>query len=317
MYHHIGETDSDPWSLSVTPGHLAEQLEVLRKLSNPLKLLELTKDIEKGCIRHRSVIITFDDGYADNLHYAKPLLERFDIPATIFLITGYFGRNREFWWDELEKICLQPGKLPNVLRLNINGENCEWNLGEFADYSEAEHRRNLDWRIGQPVPSGRHSLYHSVWQRLQPLPEEEIEQILNSLWELSGATRSTRPGQRSLTVEEAVVLGEGNLIEIGAHSVSHALFPILSTASQKEEVQNSKTRLEEILGHPVVSFAYPYGQYTQETIPIVRDLGFKCACSTAPTSVSPGTDHFQLPRLQVHDWDGDEFSRQLTNWFTA
>ena len=65
----------------------------------------------------------------------------------------------------------------------------------------------------------------------------------------------------------------------------------------------------------MASFAYPYGARSEETVEIVRECGFAYACTTVPESVVTGADRFQLPRVQVEDWDGDQFSRRLEAWF--
>ena len=77
MYHRVAELSSDPWSLAVTPTHFADQLAVLRKYGQPISLQQLVQAHENGRVPHRSIVLTFDDGYADNLLYAKPLLEQF------------------------------------------------------------------------------------------------------------------------------------------------------------------------------------------------------------------------------------------------
>src|SRR5262249_15981713 len=98
MYHGVAEVGSDAWSLFVTPQHFAEDLEVLRKHGRPMRLRRLAQAFGNVSLASRSVVVTFDDGYANNLHNARPLLERYDIPATVFLTTGYLGREYEFWW---------------------------------------------------------------------------------------------------------------------------------------------------------------------------------------------------------------------------
>ncbi|HXV83032.1 MAG TPA: polysaccharide deacetylase family protein, partial [Candidatus Binatia bacterium] len=115
---------------------------------------------------------------------------------------------------------------------------------------------------------------------------------------------------------EICALASTEIVDIGAHSVTHPLLAALPAALQRDEVTQSKTDLEEILGRPVSWFAYPFGSngtYTEESVGLVRQAGFAAACSGLPGLVELRTDRFQLPRVQVCDWDGDEFARRLSN----
>jgi peptidoglycan/xylan/chitin deacetylase (PgdA/CDA1 family) len=157
----------------------------LRRHAHPIKLQELPQGLLDNNLPDRSVVVTFDDGYADNLYDAKPLLERYDIPATVFLTTGYVGHEREFWWDELDRLLLQPGTLPGVLRLSVDGNMYQWELGEAAYYSEDTTRRRRRWRAWKDALSSRHRLYRSLWELLRPLTEGERQKVLDAL--LAGA----------------------------------------------------------------------------------------------------------------------------------
>jgi peptidoglycan/xylan/chitin deacetylase (PgdA/CDA1 family) len=316
MYHRIADEDSDPWGLCVKPQHFAKHLEVLRKRLRPLPLQQLTQELDEGKRLRRSVAITFDDGYVDNLQTAKPLLERFHIPATIFVASGYTGQEREFWWDELERLFLRPGTLPKSLALKIEGRHYRWELGTDAHYSEAAFQRDRTWQAErQKPPSIRHSLYHSIWQLLKPLPENERRQLLDELLIWADAKPEGRATHRPLTQAEVLALEQGNCIEVGAHTVMHPFLSALPVAAQQQEIQQGKIHLESILGHPVKSFAYPYGDYTADTVAVVQKAGFTCACSTDKGNVRQQSDRFQLPRVGIQDWDKDEFARRLSRWF--
>jgi peptidoglycan/xylan/chitin deacetylase (PgdA/CDA1 family) len=321
LYHRVGEVHSDPWALCVTPRHFAEHLEILRKHGRTTQLQQLPRALCERNLPHRpAVVVSFDDGYADNLHNAKPLLERYDIPATIFLTTGYIGYNREFWWDELDRLLLYPGSLPETLCLSINGSTHRWELGEAAHYREGTYQRHRDWRAWEDPPISRHLLYRTLNELLLPLPEEERREVLDELLLWTGAAPAARPTHRILSDAEAFTLAQGELVEVGAHTVTHSALYALSAASQRDEIQRSKTHLEELLGRLLTSFAYPYGKrshYTEETVALVKEAGFARACSNFPGLVGRWTDRFQLPRMMVHDWDGDEFARQLRGWFSA
>lgn len=319
LYHRVARLSSDPWRLAVTPHRFAEHLEVLREHARPMRLRQLSQALLSGSLPDRSVVITFDDGYADNLHRAKPLLKRYDIPATVFLTTGFIGDEREFWWDELDRLLLQPGTLPERLRLSVNGDSYQWELGEAVHYSEDDFQRYRSCSAYADAPSPRHRLYHSLWELLNPLTEGERRGVLDELLIWVGAEPAGRPTHRSLSLEEVVALERGKLIEVGAHTVTHPALSALPGASQREEIQRSKNRLEEILGGPVTSFAYPHGRpqidYTAETVGIVREAGFACACSAFDDVVETSTDRFQLPRNWVRNWDREEFAKRLSRWF--
>ena len=316
MYHRVANLYSDPWLLAVTPQRFAQHLEILRQHTKPMPLRQLFEGLLSGNVDDRAVAITFDDGYADNLYSAKPLLERYDFPATFFLTTGYIGCEREFWWDELERLFLQPRTLPDVLHVSLNGTMHQWRLGKAVNYSSEEAaRQRRRWRARGGVSSSRHRLYYSLWNLLYSLREGERQRLLGELRAWAGSEPVVRPTHRSLSLDEVVRLAQGELIEIGAHTVTHPALAALPVASQREEILLSKARLEETLDRPVSSFAYPHGNLAEETVGIVREAGFARACTTDANIVEESTDPFQLPRVHVQNWTGREFARGISRWF--
>jgi peptidoglycan/xylan/chitin deacetylase (PgdA/CDA1 family) len=318
LYHRVAEAGSDPWQLAVTPGHFAEHLQVLREYGRLMPLQELSAAIQSKKLPRRAVAVTFDDGYADNLFNAKPLLEKYDVPATVFITTGYTGEDREFWWDELDRLFLQPGALPGALRLSVKGDDRVWELGEAAVYGEPAHRRNLRWRAWQEDdPSSRHALYRALWKLMHPMADGERRQLRNELIRWAGADGSARQTHRALTREEVIELARGGLVEVGCHTLTHPQLSALDRDSQRREIYESKAQLEDVLGRPVTSFAYPYGRecdYNGQSVALVREAGFDCGCSTTVGVVGPNADRFQLPRAQVEDMDGESFARMLYGW---
>jgi peptidoglycan/xylan/chitin deacetylase (PgdA/CDA1 family) len=316
MYHRVGEVGLDPWLLCVTPEHFAEQLEIMRKYGHPMSLQQLTMAHSNRRIPDRAIVVTFDDGYADNLHIAKPLLESYNIPATVFVTTGQLGQEREFWWDELERLLLKPGRLPDRLCLTTNSGTYEWELGEAASYDVHEYQQDCEQTPRLDEPGSRPLFYYSVWKVLQPLPEDERLKAIEDILAWARAEPFARSTHRVLLPAEVRALGQvGGLIEVGAHTVTHPFLSAHSYAFQQEEIIQSKTRLEEILGDPVKAFSYPFGNYTAETVAVVGKAGFACACSTVEDTVWHANDRFQLPRFKVHNWNGEEFEECLLHWF--
>lgn len=320
LYHRVAELQSDPLLLAVTPRHFAEHLEVLRQRCSPIALGALKKSLTAGKRLRKPAVVTFDDGYADNLVNAKPLLERYEVPATVFVTTGYVAQDRSFWWDELESLLLGPQRLPETLRLCIAGASFEWQLRPCAADNHVVSAQSR-WNILQPESATpRQLVYRSLHQLLRPLSEQARRSVLDELcrW----ADRSVIDGGHSapLSNDGVVRLASGGLVEIGAHTVTHPILSAMSADAQFAEIHRSKIHLEEILGSPVASFAYPFGSrsdYTEETVAATRRAGYRRACSNFPGLVEPDIDTFQLPRFLVRDCDGEEFSRRLSDWLSS
>lgn len=101
MYHRIDNLTFDPWQLAVSPDNFEQQLKVLRTTFDVVPLDKLSSRIQRRPIASKSVCITFDDGYVDNYKFAKPLLEKYNCPATFFIAHNYIGKEQQYWWDEL------------------------------------------------------------------------------------------------------------------------------------------------------------------------------------------------------------------------
>jgi peptidoglycan/xylan/chitin deacetylase (PgdA/CDA1 family) len=317
LYHRVAELQSDPQLLSVSPQHFCEHLEVLRKYYKAISLKELVEALHDGNISRNSFVITFDDGYADNLYKAKPLLESYNIPATFFVTTGYIGRNREFWWDELENVMLGTPELPDQLTLEINGQTYCWQLEK--DVGSACSDEN--WHVLMPArPKSSEIAYRELAKSLRIIERDDKEALLAKLFTWAGLNREVRPDYRALGTEEVRMLADGGLVEVGAHTMTHPVLSSLTLNAQRVEIARSKQKLEEMLNLPVTGFSYPFGgrgDFTTETVRLVRDIGFNCACSNYPGYVRWGTDPFELPRFLVRDWDGDEFAQRLEDWLAS
>jgi peptidoglycan/xylan/chitin deacetylase (PgdA/CDA1 family) len=312
VYHRIACHVPDPHRLCVAPGHFAQHLAHLARHYRVLSLSEMILGLNAGKLPARAVAITFDDGYADNLWRAKPLLEKHRLPATLFVVSGSVGQRGEFLSDELERIILASPRLPRSLTLSIAGRKETW---ELAD----EPAQSAPWTMSEGgSPSSRHACFRELHRRLLPLGHTERKEVLTCLAEWSGAGPSNREDRRAMNRSELQDLIGGGLFGIGAHTVHHVLLAARPVAEQREEIAQSRSQLEEMLGLRVSAFAYPYGgpdAQTQETAGLVRAAGFSLAFANVRGLVEPGSDPFMLPRHLIQDWPEQEFAKNLKQWF--
>jgi peptidoglycan/xylan/chitin deacetylase (PgdA/CDA1 family) len=319
LYHRVADEFLDPQLLCVSPAHFDEHLQVLRRYYRPMSLSSLASRCKLGLMPDRAIAVTFDDGYADNLIEATPILVRNDIPATVFVASGYVGKVDEYWWDELDRLFLTEGILPSELNIIINGVNYQWSLGDNACYNSEAVRNYSGWTVlSHESPTMRHGIYRFLCKALKGMTWEAQRNVLGTLQKWAGVGPAGRPARYALTPDEVMQLDQGGIVEVGAHTTNHPMLSALPADAQKAEIIQGKRMLEEWLGRGVKTFAYPYGDrpdYTRETVRIAREVGFGCACSNFEAHIYPWSDRYQLPRFVVRDWSGEEFEKRLSKYF--
>jgi len=314
LYHRVGEPEFDPQLLSVSRRNFDEHLQVLRKFG----AISLDSLLASGRTHRAAVAVTFDDGYADNLWNAKPLLEKYATQATVFVSAGHAVSRRPYWWDELEQLLLRPDPFPGTLSVTIGSVRRQWTM-DAMDAQQGAYPRNSGWNVlAASDASPRQTVYQELCAYVRELPPSQQDAVIDQI--RAAVSISCESTCTACTPDELRRLREPGLIDIGAHTYTHPVLSRLPAGEQQQEISRGKEVLEEILGHPVEAFSYPYGgrsDYDEESIACVRRSGFRLACSNFEGHVRASTDPYQLPRFLVRNWDGETFGRHLKRWFRA
>jgi len=287
-YHRILDTKRDPQLLCVSPKNFESHLQIIAKLYNPISLSKLTESLDNKKIKNKSIVITFDDGYADNFYHALPLLEKYKIPATIFVTTGHIDKNKELWWDELDRYLLPKNSCWNVLE-KVPGEESK------------KYRRYLDSH-----------------KKLKPLCEKSRDFELARLSSNAEQNRIARDNYRVMNSDEIAIIARSNFVEIGSHTVSHSQLSTLSKSEQAKEILESKKRLGKITGSKIKNFSYPFGGMDDIGDEACRQIikgNYTAATANFTGFVTKKTDKFLLPRYLVRDWEKAAFHKQIKQWF--
>lgn len=267
------------------------QMQLLADYFRPLPLAEAAQRLAGGDLPPRSVCVTFDDGYRDNLDCALPVLEQFGIPVTVFVATGFLGDGMMFNDRVVEGTRVAPGPELDLTDLG---------LGCYPVRTVEERRAAID----QLLPA------------LKYLAEAERDRKARVVAERAGY----RPAEPLMLDADGVRAMAARGVTIGAHTLSHPILAETPDAVAAEEISASKRVLEEMTGQPVTLFAYPNGRpgrdYGDGHVQMVKDAGFQAAVSTRWAPAMRDSDPFQLPRFTPWDVTPGRFlARLLANGF--
>jgi peptidoglycan/xylan/chitin deacetylase (PgdA/CDA1 family) len=301
MYHRVAEIACDPWQLAVRPRYFADHLRVLTSERKVVPLAWLVDELREGRIPLRSAVLTFDDGYADVFHTAKPILEEYGCPATVFLTTGALD-TPGFWWDVLSRIILETPNLPLTLKFEAGG-----NSHHFGSCQGGQHD-------GVQDIAAREALHTELWRALRPLDPVERNCVLAELATWAGVDPSPRSSDRVMTSEEAQALAESPLISIGAHTITHPSLPLIRDEDKEREICESRMACERIVAHPIPGFAYPFGDQDDASVSAARSAGIQFACTTDAGVITSSTDLMRIPRILAADWGQDDFRQNVLSF---
>ncbi len=250
-------------------GFLTQQFRVLA-------LADAAEALARDRLPAAAACITFDDGYADNLTLAAPILQRHGATATVFVATAY-SDGRRMWNDSLIEAvrALPPGEV----------DWREFGLDVAAVDDDASRRR----------------LIATALPKLKTLPPDERAAITDLI-----ARRAAVPSAPPLMMSrEQLRAWRGMGFDVGGHTVSHPILSRLSDAAAGNEIGAGREQLAQWLGEPPRAFAYPNGvpgrDYGARDVALVRGAGYACAVTTARGAADRGTDPYQLPRFTP--WD--------------
>jgi peptidoglycan/xylan/chitin deacetylase (PgdA/CDA1 family) len=263
------------WCFPSNPGQgsrgLAAQLRWVRRLGQVVDLGEALAMISDGrALPRRSIALTFDDGYRDNLSIAAPLLRQLELPATFFLVPSVLAGVTAPWWEAL------------------------------AAGFHMTSRSSLCWEddLYSLVGSGKRSTYDAISAQLKCLDRVSRDSAVAEIVDLLELERGAEVEPLFLDWDDArELVGQG--VAIGSHSLNHAILANETPQVQREDLSEARRQLEARLEVPVDLLAYPNGtvdDFNVTTEEAARDVGYRCGVTTIPGWNSLSTPPYRLRR---------------------
>ncbi len=281
MYHSVAEGDArrfvDPRN-HVPAAVFEQQAAFLAKHRTVVALSQMITMLQRGdAPAPGTVVITFDDGYLDNLTTVAPVLKRYGLPATIFLPTGYIDRAETQWIDQAYTMFER--RLANRITWNDN---------------RGEHCFDLD------RPEDRRMAYQAICASLLTASADGRRTMLQLLQDGLGPTEQPPKLTMSWNDVRTLVLQYPDF-DIGGHTTEHIDLTQTPVEQARSEFHNCRHRIQEQTGRPPRHFSFPYGRTSSTLRMMAADAGFDSACGggNGDAVVRSFTDIYALPRVEA------------------
>lgn len=269
----------------------AAHMAVLAAHFSVLPLPEAARRLRDGTLPAAAVCITFDDGYRNNLDIATPVLQRYGLPATVFVMQNAIEAG--IMWNDLV--------IEAVRRASATMDLSMVGLG----------------RVTLPPPAARAPFVLKVLEAFKYQSMQERWSKACELYQRAAAEPLPR-----------LMLNEGELhrlaqagIDVGGHTVNHPILAKLPEDEARREIVDGAGWLARVVGRQPVSFAYPNGRpgldFNAVHMRIARDAGFELAVSTEWGCATRESDPFALPRVSFCDTPAQQLSWRIAKSYLA
>lgn len=290
-YHRVLPAERSAESFSadaivVTPPTFRRQMQLLKRLFTPLSADQFAKALAAGQLPDGACVVTFDDGWYDNLEYALPILRETAVPAVLFVATDYIGSDNCFWQERLSRALSAARRIPEhssglfaelgapgLLDASLTLEQVKLAIRAIVDHYKAQPQAAIDALV------------------------QRVERLLQD----AGAAVERQHPDRFLSWEQVGQLGSSGWVAIGSHCCTHTPLTKLDADAVQIELHRSREIIRKRTGIDPADLAYPNGDHDAHIAKAVRDSGYRCAYTTLRGWVEPAADAFRLRRINIHE----------------
>ncbi len=269
---------------AVTAEMFERQMAYVARHYHVMALPELVRRLSaRENLPDYTLALTFDDGFRNNATVATPILEKYKLPATIFLTTAFIDSEKLGLWTERVDWLLQCADKPAVT-FDFDGSARELLLATVRDRIIASD---------------------AIRAHLKALPPKEREASIMELAEKIGAARriDAKMEERYAFMSWKEARGLLNKrITLGSHTHTHSIMSTLSLAEAHFELSMSQKLVEAELDDKCNLFCYPNGgprDFTPRDKELLHKLGYSAAVTLIPGFNTHRTDRFELRRFNI------------------
>lgn len=276
-FHRFSESGAGP-SRGMSIRRFAESMEYLTRHYRVVALGTMTEELSRGVVRPYTAAVTVDDGYEEVFTLAAPVLRRYGIPASLFVISDFIDGRLWPWTDRVDFVFARAPR----------------------DRLTFEHRGSLHL-LDLRAERDRRQAREQWLEHIKRLSADERDELLERIAEAAGIEIPVAPPAeyRPMTwTQLGALAGQG--FDIGAHTRTHPILSRVGPEQLRAEIEGCKALMEQRLRLPVRHFAYPNGRsedYTPEAVAAVAKAGYLAAVTTVPGGNTPATSRFELRRV--------------------
>ncbi|MFT3745604.1 MAG: polysaccharide deacetylase family protein [Pyrinomonadaceae bacterium] len=274
MYHRFSE--GEEWG-KTSRKTFETHLKYLTRHYKIISLSDAVTYLNNGNLPNRSAVLTIDDGYRDFYDVAFPVLKKFDVPTTLYVVTGFLDGKCWIWTDKAR-----------YLLTETKNAKLSFTVGQTS----------FDETLGNT--NSRLALAGRVNSELKKLPDDEKDVVLTDLAKsLSVQFDNVPPSEFGpISWEQAKEMSRAD-VEIGSHTVNHPILTNVDGDVLFEELAKSRATLQSQLQTEKLHFCYPNGNVSGRERDAAENAGYASSVTTEIRICEKSDDPFLLPRIDA------------------